>query len=110
MSATFTTIISGIRTTTVGEFTDVIKRVSWTLSGTQDGQTFELPQETELGPVDPENFTPLSEFTTSTQVVTWVEAATENLEAIKAHIQTVLDRECAKTALTETAMPWVPAP
>lgn len=110
MSATFTITINKIRTATVGEFTGVIKRVSWTLKGTQDGQVFELPQETELGPVDPENFTPLSEFSTPDQVIAWVEAAETNLDAIKAHIQSVLDHECAKAALTEVAMPWVPAP
>ena len=109
MAATFETIINNIRTATIGELTGVIKRMGWTLKGTQDGQSFELPQETELGAVDPENFTPLSEFTTSAQVIAWVEAATMNLDSIKAHIQYVLDKECAKAAATETPMPWAPA-
>lgn len=109
MTVTFEIIIKNIRTTTVGEFTGVIKRAGWALKGTQDGQSFELPQETELGPVDPENFTPLSDFTTSAQVVAWVEAATTNLDAIKAHIQYVLDKECAKAAAEDTPMPWAPA-
>lgn len=109
MSATFEIIINNIRTTTIGEFTGVIKRVGWTMKGSQDGQVFELPQETELGPLDPENFTPLANFTTPDQVIAWVEAAEPNLLAIKAHIQYVLDRDCAKAALVESPMPWVPA-
>lgn len=110
MAATFETIINNIRTATIGELTGVIKRVGWTLKGTQDGQSFELPQETELGPVDPENFTPLASFTSPAQVAAWVEAAQTDLDSIKAHIQQVLDKECAKAALAETAMPWAAAP
>jgi len=110
MPATFEITINNIRTITVGEMSGVIKRVGWTLKGTQDGQSFELPQETELGPVDPENFTPLASFTSPAQVITWVEAAAENIDAVKAHIQYVLDRECAKAAAAETPMPWAPAP
>lgn len=110
MTATFEIIINGIRTATVGELTNVIKRVSWTLKGTQDGQTFSLPQETDMGAVDPQNFIPLQSMTDPSQVIAWVEAAATNMDGIKAHIQYVLDIECAKHALTETAMPWVPAP
>lgn len=109
MTATFEIIINNIRTTTIGELTGVIKFVSWTMKGTQDGQVFELPQQTELGAVDPENFTPLANFTSPAQVIAWVEAAELNLEAIKAHIQWVLDRDCAIAALVDSPMPWAPA-
>lgn len=110
MTATFEIIINNIRTANVGELTGVIRQVGWTMKGTQDGQTFELPRETNLGEVDPNNFIPLANFTTPAQVITWVEAAEPQLEAIKSHIQMVLDKECAKNALVDTAMPWVPAP
>lgn len=110
MSATFETIINGIRTTTEGALTNVIKQVSWTLKGTQGGQTFELPLETILNAVDPENFTELSSMTGPELIQGWLETAEVNLPAIKEHIQSVLDKECAKAELASVPMPWVPAP
>lgn len=110
MTATFEIIINNIRTATVGELTDVIKHVGWTLKGTQDGQSFGLPQETELGPFNPENFSPLASFTSPAQVIAWVESAHADLDSVKAHIQQVLDKQCAKAALADAAMPWAPAP
>jgi len=108
MTATFEIIVTGIRTATEGELTNVIKQVSWTLKGTQDGKTFELPLETNLNPVDPENFVELSSMTGPSLIETWLETAETNMLAIKSHIQLVLDKECAKAALASVPMPWVP--
>jgi hypothetical protein len=105
----FTITITGIRTTTVGEFTNVIKRVEWTLKGTLEGQSFELPQKTEMGPVDPENFIALEDMTDPAVVVAWVEAAETGMDSMKAHIQYVLDRMVAEAATESVAMPWVAA-
>lgn len=110
MSATFEIIVTGIRTANEGNLTDVIKQVNWVLKGVQDGQTFELPQETNLNPVDPENIIELSEMTSPDLIKSWLETAETNMSAIKAHIQWVLDKECAKAALTTVSMPWAPVP
>jgi hypothetical protein len=110
MTATFQIIVNGIRTANEGGLTNVIKQVSWTLKGTQEGQSFELPQETNLNPVDPENFTELSAMTGPGLIESWLETAEVNMSGIKAHIQLVLDKECAKASLTSAAMPWAPAP
>lgn len=106
MSASFETIITGIRTTTADGFTNVIKRVKWTLRGTRDGQSFELPQTTEMGPVYPEDFIELEDITDPTIVVAWVEAAHPDLNSVKTHIQIVLDRLVAEAATDPTPMPW----
>lgn len=106
MSATFETIITGIRTTAVGELAGVLKHVEWTLRGTEQGQVFELPQKTLMGEPDAQNFIPLAALTP--QVVTaWIEAAHENIPAIQAHIQLVLDRMVMESSMEAAALPWV---
>ena len=107
MSATFTYKINGIRTATVGDKTNVVKQVDWAMIGTQDGQTFELPQSTTLS--DPgENFIPFSKLTEA-EVIAWVQATDTRIEAIQAHVQYVLDKESEKAALVLATMPWAPA-
>lgn len=109
MTATFEIITNAIRTATVGELTNVVKQVEWTLKGTQDGQSFELPQKTVIADPAPEAFIPLAQVTAA-NVATWVEENVENLEAIQAHIQFVLDRQCQEAALITSDLPWAPAP
>ena len=110
MPATFEIIPTHIRTVDAEGFTNVIKRVGWGLKGTQDGQTFELPQTTEMGPVDAEAFIPLDQITDPAPVVAWIEAAHSSLPAVKDHIQLVLDRLVAEAATQEVPMPWAPQP
>ena len=106
-TATFTYKVNAVRTATVANHTNVVKQVDWTLKGTEAGQTFELPQTTQLA--DP-NGQPFIEFANLTEadVVAWIEATELRLPGIKAHIQYVLDREVAKATLAATAMPWAP--
>jgi hypothetical protein len=107
MSATFTIKINGIRTTTVGERTNVVKQVEWTMVGEESGLKFELPQTIDLADPTAEGFVALADLT-ETAVIAWVEATVANVDAVKAHIQFVLDKEVAKSALASTAMPWAP--
>ena len=104
-TATFTYKVNGIRTATVGDRTNVVKQVDWTLVGTEAGQTFELPQTTPLADPNGQAFIELANLTEA-DVVAWIEATETRLPGIKAHIQFVLDREVAKTALAATPMPW----
>lgn len=106
---TFTIKITGIRTTTVGDKSDVVKQVEWTMVGTEAGQTFELPQVTELPDPEDQSFIPLPQLTEA-EVVAWIEANDTRIDSIKAHIQFVLDREVSKAALNTAAMPWAPTP
>lgn len=108
-TATFTYKVNGIRTATVGDRTNVVKQVDWTLKGTEAGQTFELPQTTALADPNGQAFIELANLTEA-DVVAWIEATETRLPGIKAHIQLVLDKEVAKTALAATPMPWAPVP
>lgn len=108
-TATFTIKVNGIRTATVGDRTNVVKQVDWTLSGSEADQTFELPQTTELADPDGQPFIDLANLTEA-DVIGWIEATETRLPGIKAHIQYVLDREVAKATLATAAMPWAPAP
>lgn len=105
MSATFTIKITGLRTLNLGNLQNAVKQVDWTLVGTQEGQTFELPQTTNVPDPQADGFIPL-EALTEAQVIAWVEAHDSRIPSIQAHIQYVLDREVAKAALTSTTMPW----
>lgn len=107
MSATFETKINAIRTATVGELTNVVKRVEFTVKGTEEGQSFELPQSVDLSDPQTEGFISLAEITEA-NVVAWVEENFEIMPVVKSHIQSVLTKEVAKAALVTTPLPWVP--
>jgi hypothetical protein len=108
-TAAFTIKVNAIRTATVGNRTNVVKQVEWTLVGEESGQKFELPQTTALADPDGQPFIELANLTEA-DVVAWIEATDTRIPGIKAHIQFVLDKEVAKTALAPTPMPWAPAP
>lgn len=109
-TATFEIIITGIRTGTVGNLTNVVKHVEWTLRGTQEGKTFELSQRTDLAPPDEANFIPLESITDPAVVVAWVEENDTRIPAIKAHIQFVLNRMIIEADSVATPLPWAPVP
>lgn len=109
MSATFEIKINAIRTATVGELANVIRKVEFTVKGTEDGQNFELPQAVDLSEPAAETFIQLASLTEA-NVVSFVEASFANMDAVKAHIQYVLDQEVAKAALQSAPLPWAPAP
>jgi hypothetical protein len=106
-TATFTIKVNGIRTATVNGLENTVKQVDWTLVGEESGQKFELPQTTSLADPASEGFVPLANLTEAA-VVAWIEATETRLPGIKAHIQLVLDKEVAKSALASTVMPWAP--
>jgi hypothetical protein len=107
MSADFTIKITGLRTQTVNGIENAVRQVEWTMIGSEASQTFELPQTTQVPDPQSEGFVPL-ENVTEAEVVQWIETHESRLPSIRAHIQTVLDREVAKAALTSAPMPWAP--
>lgn len=106
-TATFDIKITGIRTATVGNLTDVIRKVEFNVKGTEAGQSFDLPQTVDLTDPQSEAFKPLSEVTEA-DVIAWVEENFTNMNAVKAHIQYVLNIEVAKNALESKPLPWAP--
>jgi hypothetical protein len=106
-TATFTIKPTGIRTATVGNRTNVVKQVEWTMVGEEAEQKFELPQTTTLEDPNGQEFIELANLTEA-NVVAWIQATDTRIPGIKAHIQFVLDKEVAKSALATTAMPWAP--
>lgn len=109
MSATFEIKINAIRTGAVGNLTDVIKRVDFTVKGAEQGQSFELPQSVEIADPNPEQFIQLANVTEA-NVIAWVEENFTNMGGVKAHIQYVLDKEIAAAAFASQPLPWAPAP
>lgn len=107
MSANFEIIINRILTGSVGELSDVIKKVDFTVKGVENGQSFELPQTVDLSEPEAGKFKPLSEVTEA-DVVAWIQANFTNMAAVEAHIQFVLDKEVAKAALQTKPLPWMP--
>lgn len=109
MAATFQIKITGVRVHDLGSLQKVVKQIEFVVSGNEANQTFELPQTMTVPDADAEGFVPFAELTEA-QVVQWVEEHFDNLPAVKAHIQTVLDREVAKANLAQEPMPWAPPP
>lgn len=109
MAATFTTKVTGVRVHDLGNLTKVVKQIEFVVSGTEAGQTFELPQSLTVPDADATSFVPFEQLTEA-QLITWIDAHFENMPSVQAHIQTVLDKEVAKAALTQQALPWAPPP
>lgn len=103
----FTIVIDGIKTATINGVADVVKQVNWTLKGEEGEQSFVLPQVTIVPDPDPSSFILLADLTPEV-VNTWIEAHTSNMDAIKAHIQYVLDKQVAEASLATGQMPWAP--
>jgi hypothetical protein len=107
MSADFTIKITGLRTATINGIENAVRQVDWTLSGSEAGQVFELPQTTTVPDPQAEGFVPLQDLTEA-EVASWIQTHEPRMAGIKAHIQLVLDREVARAALASTPMPWTP--
>jgi hypothetical protein len=105
MSAIFNIKINSIYTTDIGDLNGVIKKVDFTVIGTKQDSTFELPQTVDLSDPENETFKPLAELAES-DVRDWIENSFTLMDGVKAHIQYVLDKEVAKKALTTTSLPW----
>ena len=105
MPTTFQIKINAIRTTNIGELKNVIKRIEFNVKGTNSGQSFELPQSLDLSDPQTESFVPFSELVEA-DVIEWVNNNFTNMSAVEAHINFVLEKEVAKIALVETALPW----
>jgi hypothetical protein len=105
--ATFTIMINGIKTATVNGIADAVKQIDWTLKGELEGQTFELPQTTIVPDPTEAGFIPLASLTSET-VTAWIETHEDRMQAFKAHIQYVLDKQVAAATLVTTPMPWAP--
>jgi hypothetical protein len=106
-TATFTIRIDALRTTTVNGLADTVKEVAWTMVGVDSGQTFELPQVTDMPDPGSEEFIPFADLTEAI-VVNWIETTETRLPSIKAHIQYVLDKQVTTAALNPTPAPWLP--
>lgn len=104
-TADFTIKVTGLRTTTIGNNTNVVKEVEWVLIGKEGVCSFELPQVTQL-PDPTEDFIPLTSLT-EIEVTTWIEATETRLLSLKGHIQLILDKELRKVSLEVTKMPWI---
>ena len=107
-TADFAIRITGLRTQTVAGVPGVVKQVDWTITGTEAGQVFSLSQTTTVPDPDAADFVPLAQLT-EPQVVAWIEAHDIRLPGIKQHIQLVLDRQVAQSALEPAPMPWAAA-
>ena len=107
MQANFEIIINKILTASSGEMPDVIKKVEFTVRGTQEGSSFELPQIVDLTEPEAAEFKPLSEVTQE-DVIAWIIDNFDNMLAVELHIQSVLTKEVAKAALESKPLPWQP--
>jgi len=110
MATVYTTAINSCRVTSQGDLTDVVKEVNCTITGTDDvatSCTFSLPIMVTFGPADPASFTPFADITEA-EMVAWVEAQTDQISPVQAHIDFVVQKEVALAVLTPLPLPWAP--
>lgn len=109
MAITYEIKINGARVSAEGDLADVVKELDVTVTGKDGAAQFALPTTLKLGEPDATAFTAFAELTEA-QLVEWVEAETEKLEPIKAHIAYVVAKEVEKQVLTVKPLPWAPVP
>lgn len=103
----YTVDITGALTNTEGDLTDVVRQVQWNYTGTAMGQSFTLPQTTDLPAPGEAGFIPYDELTQ--EIMTqWVLDNTPNLPAIQGHIAQVLPQMIYTSELQPTPLPWAP--
>ena len=107
-TATYTIKVTGIKTKTIGDLADVVCSVTWVLEGTENEQSFELPQETILDTPNAESFQALGSLTEEV-IASWIEVTETRMPSIKSHIQSVLDDMVSKATFTTSPLPWAPA-
>lgn len=108
MSATFELKVDAIRTVNQGDLQHAVRIVDFTVTGSLGDQTFSLPQSIDLGPVEnPETFVPFDQLT-ETKVIEWIIEKFTNFDAVKAHIEQVLNKEAAKATTLTQPLPWAP--
>lgn len=107
MAATFEIKVTGVRTHTLGELTKVIKQIEFVVKGTEGAVSFELPQTLVVPDADATSFVPFEQLTEA-QVIEWINTHFEPIDAVKMHVQSVLDKEVAKAALAQETLPWAP--
>jgi hypothetical protein len=106
MSATFTTTINAMSTVNEDGLQEVVKFVSFTLTGTEAGQSFSLPNTVEVPQPTPDAFTPYPDLTQE-QVAGWVDTQ-PSIQPMQAQIQFVLDKMVAEAATSPQPLPWAP--
>lgn len=110
MATQYTTSINSCRVTTQGDLTNVVKEVNATITGTDDVYTtctFALPVQVTFGPADPQSFTPFQDITEA-EMVAWVNAQTDIIASVQAHIDMVVQKEVALAELQPKPLPWAP--
>lgn len=107
MSATFSTSVRSIRTGSIGNLSNVVKYVEFVVTGTDSGQTFELPAGIEIADPDPAIFIELPSVTEA-DVIRWIGENYPQMQGLYDHIQRVLNEMIARASFQDTAMPWAP--
>jgi hypothetical protein len=105
MPADFEIKITGIATSTVNTMPGVIKRVDFVVRGTKENHVYEIAESTDLSDPVPESFKALNTVSEA-DVVNWVTTNYPNLEAIKAHVEFMLNSQISKGQLQPTPLPW----
>ena len=109
MSIVYSISINGVRVSAEGGLSDVVKEVEYTLTGTDSGCSFALPNRVKMEAANPDSFIPFASLTEA-QIVSWIEAQPDLLDSSKAHIAYVVAKEVERAALEQKPLPWVPAP
>ena len=108
MAIVYTYTVHGARVASENGLTDVVKEMDMTVTGTEGTATFSLPTTVKLDAPEAETFVAFSSLTEDAMIA-WV-SSLESLDATKAHIALVVEKEAEKAALTSKSLPWVPEP
>jgi hypothetical protein len=100
-----------IRTATVNTMTNVIKKMTWRITGasTLTSETFTLNGDTYCPDPDPVTFIPFENLDEVT-VGPWIEQHTDpiKLQAIKDHVDIIMNKYIVDDPYDKTDLPWKP--
>lgn len=108
MSALFEIQINNMLTVNEDGLSEVVKFIQINIIGTESGQTFSLPGVIEMPNPNPDDFTPYQDLTQQ-QVIDWLQV-NEQVLAMEAQIQYVLNKQVAEAQAQNPPLPWNPQP
>jgi hypothetical protein len=104
MAVTYTYAINGLRVSTQGGLSDVVREIDVNVWGYDGDFAFHMPVTVRLPAANPDSFTAFDSLSEA-QAVAWIDASTSTAHA-KNHIANVLSRMIEDAAMQAKPLPW----
>lgn len=100
--------VNSMLTGTVGNLTDVVKQISYSITASDGPHAVSTSATTQLSDPDPANFIDFNNLTEA-EVIGWLEGL-EQTQVTKVYLADQLAKKISESQLQYKRAPWVPEP